>query len=44
VAKLRARIAPFNGLALAGSYLDGVSLADTLACGARAARELLASG
>jgi len=42
IAKLRERLAPQRGLALAGSYLDGVSLADTLACGARSARELLA--
>jgi len=42
IAKLRERLAPQRGLALAGSYLDGVSLADTLACGARTARELLA--
>ena len=28
------------GLVLAGAYLDGVSVADTLASGLRAAREL----
>lgn len=42
IARLRSRLAGQRGLALAGSYLDGVSLADTLACGARAARELTA--
>lgn len=38
IARLRERVATHPGLALAGSYLDGVSLADSLACGARAAR------
>ncbi len=42
VAAIRTRIAAHAGLALAGSYLGGVSLADTLACGSNAVRELLA--
>jgi len=36
IARLRARIAAHAGLGLAGSYLDGVSFADTLASGAAA--------
>jgi oxygen-dependent protoporphyrinogen oxidase len=43
IAALRARLGAQPGLALAGSYLDGVSLADTMACGVRAARELTAA-
>lgn len=41
MAKVRARLAAHAGLGLAGSYLDGVSLADTLACGARTAGDLV---
>jgi oxygen-dependent protoporphyrinogen oxidase len=41
ITRLRARVSRQQGLALAGSYLDGVSVADTLACGVRAAREVL---
>jgi oxygen-dependent protoporphyrinogen oxidase len=37
---LRARLAAQPGLALAGAYLDGVSVADTLASGVRAADEI----
>jgi oxygen-dependent protoporphyrinogen oxidase len=40
VRDLRARIARQPGLALAGAYLDGVSVADTLASGVRAAAEI----
>ncbi len=40
IARVRTRIAAHPGLALAGSYLDGVSLADTLACGAATAGAL----
>jgi oxygen-dependent protoporphyrinogen oxidase len=43
VANLRDRLSrSAPGLALAGSWLDGVSLSDTIACGARAADDLLA--
>ncbi len=42
IERLRARVSLQRGLALAGSYLDGVSVADTLACGVRAAREVQA--
>lgn len=45
VADVRRRLAASAaGVALAGSYLDGVSLADTLTCGARAAAELVRTG
>jgi oxygen-dependent protoporphyrinogen oxidase len=37
---LRARLARQPGLALAGAYLEGVSVADTLASGVRAAGEI----
>jgi oxygen-dependent protoporphyrinogen oxidase len=37
---LRARLARHPGLALAGAYLEGVSVADTLASGVRAAGEI----
>ncbi len=40
VAALRARVAELPGLALAGSYLDGVGVSDTLASGLRAAAAL----
>jgi oxygen-dependent protoporphyrinogen oxidase len=40
VASLRRRLAALPGLALAGCYLDGVGVADTLACGARVGQEL----
>jgi oxygen-dependent protoporphyrinogen oxidase len=40
VRDLRARLARQPGLALAGAYLEGVSVADTLASGARAADEI----
>jgi oxygen-dependent protoporphyrinogen oxidase len=40
VRDLRARLARQPGLTLAGAYLDGVSVADTLASGVRAAREI----
>lgn len=40
IARVRARLAATPGLALAGSYLEGVALADTLACGAAAAGSL----
>jgi len=43
VAGLRRSVASSPGLAVAGAWLDGVSIADTLACGARAARELCAA-
>jgi oxygen-dependent protoporphyrinogen oxidase len=39
VRDLRARLAQQPGLALAGAYLEGVSVADTLASGVRAAAE-----
>jgi protoporphyrinogen/coproporphyrinogen III oxidase len=39
IAALRARAARLGGLALAGAYLDGVGVADTLASGVRAALE-----
>jgi oxygen-dependent protoporphyrinogen oxidase len=42
IAALRARLAARPGLALAGAYLDGVSVADSFASGVRAARELAA--
>ena len=41
VADIRRRVGRRRGLALAGSFMDGVSLADTLACGAAAARGLV---
>ncbi len=42
VARLRARLASIApGLSLAGAWLDGVSVPDTLACGAAAADHLL---
>jgi oxygen-dependent protoporphyrinogen oxidase len=41
VASLRRLLATTPGLHLAGSYLDGVSVSDTLASGVRAAEELL---
>jgi protoporphyrinogen oxidase len=40
VCDLRARLARHPGLALAGAYLEGVSVADTLASGVRAAGEI----
>jgi oxygen-dependent protoporphyrinogen oxidase len=40
VRDLRARLAGQPGLALAGAYLEGVSVADTLASGVRAAGEI----
>jgi len=40
VEAVRARVAAFPGLTLAGSYLDGISVADAAASGMRAAREL----
>jgi oxygen-dependent protoporphyrinogen oxidase len=40
VRDLRARLARHPGLALAGAYLEGVSVADTLASGVRAAGEI----
>lgn len=40
VRDLRARLASQPGLALAGAYLEGVSVADTLASGVRAASEI----
>jgi oxygen-dependent protoporphyrinogen oxidase len=40
VARVRERLRAFPGLALAGAYLDGVSVADTLASGVRAAGEV----
>jgi oxygen-dependent protoporphyrinogen oxidase len=39
---LRARLAERPGLALAGAYLDGVSVPDSFLSGVRAARDLLA--
>jgi oxygen-dependent protoporphyrinogen oxidase len=41
IAGVRAALSKFPGIALAGAYLDGVSVADTFASGIRAARELL---
>jgi oxygen-dependent protoporphyrinogen oxidase len=41
VARLRERVAALGPLRLAGAYLDGVSIADALASGPRAASELL---
>jgi oxygen-dependent protoporphyrinogen oxidase len=41
VARLRERVAALGALRLAGSYLDGVSIADALASGPRAASELV---
>ena len=43
IAALRARLASLPGLALAGAWLDGVSVSDALACGARAGRALSAA-
>jgi oxygen-dependent protoporphyrinogen oxidase len=40
VRELRSRLARHPGLALAGAYLEGVSVADTLASGVRAAGEI----
>jgi oxygen-dependent protoporphyrinogen oxidase len=40
VRELRARLARHPGLALAGAYLEGVSVADTLASGVRAAGDI----
>ncbi len=40
VRDLRARLARHPGLSLAGAYLEGVSVADTLASGVRAAGEI----
>jgi oxygen-dependent protoporphyrinogen oxidase len=40
VRDLRARLARHPGLALAGAYLEGVSVADTLASGVRAADQI----
>ncbi len=42
IAARRARLEALPGLALAGAWLDGVSVSDTLACGARAGRRLAA--
>lgn len=44
IAGIRAALASSPGLALAGSYLDGVSVPDSLASGVRAARELAGGG
>ena len=44
IAAIRAELAGASGLALAGSYLDGVSVPDALASGIRAARELAGDG
>ena len=41
--RLRERIAQLGGLALAGGYLDGVSVADAFASGLRAARDVAIS-
>jgi oxygen-dependent protoporphyrinogen oxidase len=41
IAGIRARVGGFPGLVLTGSYLDGVSVSDTLASGVGAARSLL---
>lgn len=43
VARIRAHLAGQPGLALAGSYLAGVSVADTFASGLAAARQILAA-
>jgi oxygen-dependent protoporphyrinogen oxidase len=43
IAALRARIATRPGLALAGAYLGGVSVPESFASGAAAARDLLAA-
>ena len=43
IAALRSRLAALPGLALAGAWLEGVSVSDTLACGARAGRGLAAA-
>jgi len=40
MSELRARLCASPGLALAGSYVDGVSVADSFASGLRAARDL----
>lgn len=40
IAAAREGVARLGGIALAGSYLDGVSVADTVASGLRAAREI----
>jgi len=40
IAGIRATLSGLPGIALAGAYLDGVSVADALASGIRAAREL----
>jgi oxygen-dependent protoporphyrinogen oxidase len=44
IAALRARLAPLGGLALAGAHLEGVAVADALASGLRAGRELPVEG
>jgi protoporphyrinogen oxidase len=42
ISRLRARLAQVApGVLLAGAWLDGVSVPDTLACGADAAESLL---
>ena len=43
VERIRAQLREQPGLALAGSYLAGVSVPDSFACGAAAAREVLAA-
>ena len=43
VAGIRERLGAQPGLALAGAYLDGVSVADSMASGLRAARALRAA-
>ncbi len=43
LAWVRSRLRETPGLALAGSYVDGVGVSDALASGAAAAAELLAS-
>jgi len=40
ISEIRARLSAHPGLGLAGSYLDGVAVADAFASGLRAAREL----
>lgn len=40
IARVRERVAALGGLALAGSYLDGVGVSDAFASGLRAARDL----
>ena len=40
MSELRARLCASPGLALAGSYVDGVSVADSFASGLCAARDL----